>query len=159
MQIGGRDAELVRALLGERPPRADHRVALLGEVGILHDARTVEPGAVQSHDRLGVGMQVAREPDGLPGDLEVLGQRQLEERFGAFAVAGAWPAIALGPAVVVMGDGQTKALQRAARRLGDRIEQRAGEHAVIGLAHQLPPLAGPTADHAADDSRRIDCRA
>jgi hypothetical protein len=30
---------------------------------------------------------------------------------------------------------------------------------VIGLAHQLPPLARRAANHVADDSRRIDCRA
>jgi hypothetical protein len=30
---------------------------------------------------------------------------------------------------------------------------------VIGLAHQLPALPGRSADHASDDSRRVDCRA
>ena len=45
------------------------------------------------------------------------------------------------------------------RTVGDGVEERAREHAVIGLAHQLPPLARRAADHAADDSRRIDCRA
>jgi hypothetical protein len=30
---------------------------------------------------------------------------------------------------------------------------------MVRLAHELPALSRGTADHAADDSRRVDCRA